>query len=187
MKLCHRWQLSRAHAFAGEIGEHPVGIPNNLMPYIQQVVSNLQLHDTEIYSLLWVAHGHREPAPEQWPLLQVALGQREVLSVFGNDYATRDGTCVRDYIHVMDLAEGHVAALDKLKANPEIGCVPYNLGTGTGSTVLEMINVTAAYLPHLLLPRFGTAVCACYRGACKQAAQLLTKTPLFLVLWPVRV
>lgn len=74
--------------------------------------------------------------------MQVALGQREQLSVFGNDYPTRDGTCVRDYIHVMDLAEGHVAALDKVFAHPEIGCVAYNLGTGTGSTVLEMIKVS---------------------------------------------
>jgi UDP-glucose 4-epimerase len=92
---------------AGKIGEHPVGIPNNLMPYVQQV----------------------------------ALGQRESLSVFGSDYPTRDGTCIRDYIHVMDLAEGHVAALDKLFATPDIGCVPINLGTGTGTTVLEMVKV----------------------------------------------
>ena len=76
--------------------------------------------------------------------MQVALGQREQLSVFGNDYPTKDGTCVRDYIHVMDLAEGHVSALDKVFANPDIGCVPYNLGTGTGSTVLEMIKASPA-------------------------------------------
>ena len=75
--------------------------------------------------------------------MQVALGQRPQLQVFGNDYPTKDGTCVRDYIHVMDLAEGHVSALDKVKANKDIGCVPYNLGTGTGSTVLEMIKVRA--------------------------------------------
>ena len=49
--------------------------------------------------------------------------------------------CVRDYIHVMDLAEGHVAALDKLFRSPDLGCVPINLGTGTGTTVLEMIDV----------------------------------------------
>lgn len=91
---------------SGKIGEHPVGIPNNLMPYVQQV----------------------------------ALGQRDALSVFGSDYPTRDGTCVRDYIHVMDLAEGHVAALDKLFRSPDIGCVPINLGTGTGTTVLEMVK-----------------------------------------------
>ena len=84
-----------------------MGIPNNLMPYIQQV----------------------------------ALGQRAELSVFGSDYPTRDGTCVRDYIHVMDLAEGHVAALDKLFRTSNLGCVPINLGTGTGSTVLEMVKV----------------------------------------------
>ena len=49
--------------------------------------------------------------------------------------------CVRDYIHVMDLAEGHVAALDKLFSSPDIGCLPINLGTGTGTTVLEMVKV----------------------------------------------
>ena len=89
-----------------------MGIPNNLMPYIQQV----------------------------------ALGQRAELSVFGSDYPTRDGTCVRDYIHVMDLAEGHVAALDKLFRTRDLGCVPINLGTGTGSTVLEMVRVSALAL-----------------------------------------
>ena len=71
---------------------------------------------------------------------QVALGIRPQLTVFGSDYKTRDGTAVRDYIHVMDLAEGHVAALQKLADNPDLGCVPINLGTGTGSTVLEMIK-----------------------------------------------
>lgn len=80
---------------------------------------------------------------------QVALGQREFLSVFGSDYPTRDGTCIRDYIHVMDLAEGHVAALDKLFKTPDIGCVPINLGTGTGTTVLEMVKVLTA-APALL-------------------------------------
>ena len=71
----------------------------------------------------------------------MALGQRPCLSVFGHDYPTSDGTCVRDYIHVMDLAEGHTAACDKLFATPKIGCVAYNLGTGTGTSVLEMIKV----------------------------------------------
>ncbi len=89
-----------------------MGIPNNLMPYIQQV----------------------------------ALGQRPELSVFGSDYPTRDGTCVRDYIHVMDLAEGHVAALDKLFRTANLGCVPINLGTGTGTTVLEMVKVRFIWL-----------------------------------------
>ena len=71
----------------------------------------------------------------------MALGQRPCLSVFGHDYPTSDGTCVRDYIHVMDLAEGHTAACDKLFATPKIGCIAYNLGTGTGTSVLEMIKV----------------------------------------------
>ena len=69
------------------------------------------------------------------------MGERECLSVFGHDYPTPDGTCVRDYIHVMDLAEGHTAACDKLFATPGIGCVAYNLGTGKGTSVLEMIKV----------------------------------------------
>ncbi|KAI9262069.1 UDP-glucose 4-epimerase [Sporodiniella umbellata] len=70
-------------------------------------------------------------------LAQVAVGKRECLSVFGDDYPTRDGTCIRDYVHVVDLAKGHLAALEKLQDKP--GCVEYNLGTGVGSTVLEMI------------------------------------------------
>lgn len=74
----------------------------------------------------------------------VALGHRPVLNVYGTDYPTRDGTCVRDYIHVVDLAEGHVAALKKLEGSKNLGCVPYNLGTGTGTTVLEMVHAFEA-------------------------------------------
>lgn len=74
----------------------------------------------------------------------VALGHRPELSVYGTDYATADGTCVRDYIHVMDLARGHVAAVDKLEASPGLGAVAYNLGTGKGTTVLEMVHAFEA-------------------------------------------
>ena len=74
----------------------------------------------------------------------VALKHRPVLHVYGTDYPTRDGTCVRDYIHVMDLAEGHVAAVEKLEKTPGIGCIAYNLGTGTGTTVLEMVHAFEA-------------------------------------------
>ena len=74
----------------------------------------------------------------------VALKQRPTLAVYGTDYPTRDGTCVRDYIHVLDLAEGHVAALRKLAATEKLGCVAYNLGTGTGTTVLEMVHAFEA-------------------------------------------
>ncbi len=71
-------------------------------------------------------------------ITQVAIGKRERLNVFGNDYKTVDGTGVRDYIHVVDLAFGHLAALKKLSTNP--GLVIYNLGTGKGTSVLELVN-----------------------------------------------
>ncbi|WP_258104303.1 UDP-glucose 4-epimerase GalE [Marinoscillum sp. MHG1-6] len=93
---------------SSHIGELPLGVPNNLVPY----------------------------------LLQVAAGERECLSVFGDDYNTPDGTCIRDYIHVVDLAEAHVVAvkrmLDGLSKEPyEV----FNLGTGQGNSVLELIKV----------------------------------------------
>ncbi|KAH9719147.1 UDP-glucose 4-epimerase 2 [Citrus sinensis] len=69
---------------------------------------------------------------------QVAVGRRPELTVFGTDYSTKDGTGVRDYIHVIDLADGHIAALHKLD-DPKIGCEVYNLGTGKGTSVLEMV------------------------------------------------
>ncbi|MEX2489817.1 MAG: UDP-glucose 4-epimerase GalE, partial [Pseudomonadales bacterium] len=71
-------------------------------------------------------------------ITQVAVGKREALTVFGNDYPTPDGTCIRDYIHVVDLAKGHLAVLDKLQQQP--GLVAYNLGTGTGYSVLDIIK-----------------------------------------------
>ncbi|WP_293296771.1 UDP-glucose 4-epimerase GalE [Allomuricauda sp.] len=95
-----------AHA-SGKIGELPIGVPQNLVPFITQT----------------------------------GMGLREQLSVFGDDYPTEDGTCIRDYIHVVDLAKAHVAALqrllkDKNEANYEV----FNLGTGKGSSVLEVIR-----------------------------------------------
>lgn len=71
-------------------------------------------------------------------IAQVAVGRRPFLRIFGDDYPTRDGTGVRDYIHVVDLAQGHLAALEKLAQNP--GAVAYNLGTGEGYTVLEVLR-----------------------------------------------
>jgi UDP-glucose 4-epimerase len=71
-------------------------------------------------------------------ITQVAIGKRPFLSIYGNDYPTEDGTGVRDYIHVVDLALGHLAALKKLKSNP--GFVVYNLGTGKGTSVLAMVH-----------------------------------------------
>ncbi len=70
---------------------------------------------------------------------QVAVGRRKELSVFGTDYDTRDGTGVRDYIHVVDLADGHLAALNKVFSPDDVGCEVFNLGTGTGTTVLGMV------------------------------------------------
>jgi len=90
---------------SGRIGESPGGIPNNLMPYVQQV----------------------------------AVGRRECVNVMGNDWPTPDGTGVRDYIHVDDLAEGHVCALNKI-FELKTGTIIHNLGSGSGFSVLDMIK-----------------------------------------------
>jgi len=89
---------------SGRIGEDPLGIPNNLFPYVAQV----------------------------------AVGRLPELPVFGGDYPTRDGTGVRDYIHVVDLAKGHLAALSRLSSRP--GVLTVNLGTGRGCSVLDVVS-----------------------------------------------
>lgn len=90
-----------------EIGELPIGVPQNLVPFITQT----------------------------------AVGMREKLSVFGDDYPTPDGTCIRDYIHVVDLAKAHVVALQRLlNGQNDKNYEVFNLGTGTGSSVLEVIQ-----------------------------------------------
>jgi UDP-glucose 4-epimerase len=95
---------------------------------------------------------------------QVACGQRAQLSVFGNDYPTPDGTGVRDYIHVMDLAEGHVAALDVLLKSG--GLLTVNLGTGCGYSVLDMVRAfekaSGRPVPYAVVPRRPGDVAACY-------------------------
>ncbi len=96
-------------------------------------------------------------------IAQVAIGKREALGVFGNDYDTPDGTGVRDYIHVVDLADGHVKALEKLKdAKVEI----YNLGTGKGSSVLEMLKgfseAVGRELPYIIKERRPGDIAQCY-------------------------
>lgn len=97
-------------------------------------------------------------------IAQVAVGKRETLSIFGNDYPTKDGTGVRDYIHVVDLARGHLKALEKLETNP--GLVTYNLGTGTGYSVLDMLKAfeTACgkSLPFKFVSRRDGDVAVCY-------------------------
>ena len=106
---------------SGTIGEDPVGIPNNLMPFITQVAS----------------------------------GVRERLSVFGTDYPTPDGTCIRDYIHVVDLAKGHVAACDYLMKHT--GTEAFNLGTGIGYSVFDVIrafeSATGITIPYTTADR----------------------------------
>ena len=120
---------------SGLIGEHPNGIPNNLMPFISQV----------------------------------AVGKRPHLNVFGNDYPTHDGTGVRDYIHVVDLAKGHVAAVDYAMKNT--GEVVFNLGTGTGYSVLDMVKAfeTANNIPvpYVIAPRRPGDLATCYADPAK--------------------
>ena len=102
---------------SGLIGENPIGIPNNIFPFITQV----------------------------------ALGRLRELKIFGNDWPTKDGTCIRDYIHVIDLAEGHIRAMEKLFNNESI-LLKINLGTGEGTSVLELVkifeNVNKVKIPY---------------------------------------
>ena len=130
--------------FSGEIGEDPNGIPNNLTPYITQVL----------------------------------VGKLEELPVFGDDYATPDGTGVRDYIHVVDLARGHVKALDKLVENP--GVVVYNLGTGKGCSVLEVIRgferASGKSVAFRIMPRRPGDAASCYADPSKAERELNWKT-----------
>ena len=105
---------------------------------------------------------------------QVAAGKLEKLSVFGGDYPTRDGTGVRDYIHVEDLAAGHLKALDKLEENP--GVVIYNLGTGRGYSVLEMIaafeRVSGRKIPYVITERRPGDIAECYADPTKAGREL---------------
>ncbi len=97
-------------------------------------------------------------------ITQVAVGQRAFLSVFGGDYPTADGTGVRDYIHVVDLADGHVKTLDKLAT--ESGLLTYNLGTGRGNSVLEMVrafeDASGRKVPYQIVERRPGDIAACY-------------------------
>lgn len=114
----------------GIIGESPVGIPNNLMPYITQV----------------------------------AVGKQSSLNVYGNDYDTPDGTGIRDYIHVVDLAKAHVKALGKIEDSS--GCNIYNIGTGKGYSVLELVrifeSVTGMAIPYVIRERRPGDIAECY-------------------------
>eukprot|EP00039_Didymoeca_costata_P019358 m.337215 g.337215 ORF g.337215 m.337215 type:complete len:348 (+) comp18077_c0_seq1:91-1134(+) len=110
---------------------------------------------------------------------QVAVGRREFLSVFGHDYDTPDGTGVRDYIHVCDLAAGHVAALRRIAKNP-CGCVAYNLGTGDGKSVLQVVaayeKASGKKIATKLIDRRPGDVAANWADPAKAAKELNFKT-----------
>ena len=97
---------------------------------------------------------------------QVAVGRREFLNVWGNDYATPDGTGVRDYIHVVDLALGHLRALEMLGASNAGQCAAINLGTGVGYSVLDMVKAfevaSGKPIPYRVQPRRPGDIAACY-------------------------
>ena len=107
-------------------------------------------------------------------ITQVAIGRREFLSVYGNDYDTHDGTGVRDYIHVVDLARGHVAAVRYAAKND--GCEVFNLGTGTGYSVLDMVKAfneaNGLELPYKIVDRSPGDLATCYADPAKSAERL---------------
>ncbi|MDP5070958.1 MAG: UDP-glucose 4-epimerase GalE [Congregibacter sp.] len=109
-------------------------------------------------------------------IAQVAVGRRDRLSVFGGDYATRDGTGVRDYIHVVDLAEGHVCALDSLSKRRRAEPLVVNLGTGTGYSVLELLRAfetaSGRTVPYEIVARRPGDVAECYADPSYALAQL---------------
>jgi UDP-glucose 4-epimerase len=105
---------------------------------------------------------------------QVAVGRREYLNVWGNDYATPDGTGVRDYIHVVDLALGHLKALERLQHQAE--CLAINLGTGVGYSVLDMVRAfeqaSGKAVPYQVGPRRAGDIAACYADPAQALALL---------------
>lgn len=139
-----------AHPSA-EIGELPIGIPQNLIPYITQT----------------------------------GMGLRKELLVYGNNYPTPDGTCIRDYIHVVDLANAHVIALQRLINKTNLDTIEtYNLGTGTGSSVLEVIQtfekVSQQKLPYKIVNRREGDVVSAYANTDKANAILGWKSKFSL-------
>jgi UDP-glucose 4-epimerase len=150
-----RWHFALLRYFnpvgaheSGLIGEDPVGVPNNLMPFVARV----------------------------------AAGIYPQLDVFGGDYPTTDGTGVRDYIHVVDLARGHVAALARLRQ--DAGVLTVNLGTGRGHSVLEIVStfekVCGVGVPYRIVGRRPGDVAACYADVHRASALLDWRSTLDL-------
>lgn len=172
-------------AFVPITEECPKGTPTN--PYgwtksmLEQILTDLHTADEEWNVILLRyfnpigAHksGMIGEDPKGIPnnllpyVAQVAIGKLECVGVFGNDYDTPDGTGVRDYIHVVDLALGHVKAIDKIKDNP--GVKVYNLGTGNGYSVLDVIKAFSKAcgheVPYQIKPRRPGDIATCYADA----------------------
>jgi UDP-glucose 4-epimerase len=156
--------------------------------FVEQVLHDLHIADSRWNAILLRyfnpvgAHlsGRIGEDPQDIPnnlvpyVAQVAVGKLACLSVFGDDYPTPDGTGVRDYIHVVDLARGHLKALVKLAEKP--GVVPFNLGTGQGYSVLEMISaferISGKPVPYKLVERRPGDIAACYADAALANTQL---------------
>lgn len=179
-------------AFVPITEECPKGVCTN--PYgwtksmLEQIMSDMQKADPEWNVVLLRyfnpigAHksGTMGENPNGIPnnlmpyITQVAVGKREELGVFGNDYDTPDGTGVRDYIHVVDLALGHVKALKKIDQNAGL-CI-YNLGTGQGYSVLEVVHnfeeASGVKIPYSIRPRRAGDIATCYADASKAKAEL---------------
>ena len=148
---------------------------------LEQILSDIQKADTE-WNVVLLRYfnpigAHKSGTIGENPngipnnlmpyITQVAVGKLEKLGVFGNDYDTPDGTGVRDYIHVVDLAKGHVKAVKKLEENA--GLKIYNLGTGVGYSVLDIVKnfeeATGVKIPYVIKPRRAGDIATCYSDA----------------------
>ena len=147
---------------------------------LEQVLTDIQKADPEWNVMLLRYFNPIGENPNGIPnnlmpyITQVAVGKLKELGVFGNDYDTPDGTGVRDYIHVVDLAKGHVKALKKIEENP--GLAIYNLGTGKGYSVLDIVKnfeaATGVKIPYVIKPRRAGDIATCYCDASKAEKEL---------------
>ena len=147
---------------------------------LEQVLTDIQKADPEWNVMLLRYFNPIGENPNGIPnnlmpyITQVAVGKLKELGVFGNDYDTPDGTGVRDYIHVVDLAKGHVKVLKKIEENP--GLAIYNLGTGKGYSVLDIVKnfeaATGVKIPYVIKPRRAGDIATCYCDASKAEKEL---------------
>lgn len=179
-------------AFIPITEECPKGIPTN--PYgwtksmLEQILSDVQKADND-WNVILLRYfnpigAHKSGLIGENPngipnnlmpfITQVAVGRQEKLRVFGNDYDTHDGTGVRDYIHVVDLALGHLKAIEKIAENP--GLAIYNLGTGNGYSVLDIVKAfeeaSGVTIPYVIQERRSGDIATCYSDATKAKEEL---------------